>query len=594
MALTDDSDLYAAIHDGGINRVARHIMQQRPSLFNYGTAQVESNLDLLCKPIDAVPEVTQFITVQDPLPLLGTDGAIGLNYCFQLTSAQIDFHPGDIFTLPPELNPPLDVQRFAFHVQVCAGLGCWPKDLLDRFQLKSVGMLAAGNPSHVSLTAPSALNLENVQKPSRDHQIVLPSRELECFCLDLFATGQGEVIGSAGNQKLRVKIDGLEIVDLKPEGLENSLECYMHLLLNLVVLPQASDAISELLFNVINLGDLGTLTLSASTAVPNNPAVEDDQLKIFLNLDAISINPIVFPAPETPGEPGEPSEESPTTREIRTRSRTGPSDLTAAISEDAFRRVFSEFRDAITIAKSGSEDLGPFSASYSFALHLENGTVDFRDDNTIRISELDIKWDELWLGLGIDIPEICVGGFCLIPTPLGCALRVPEKCFFSDNPDINIGLDLTPIFNHEITMTASPVVYYATGTPNRWQIFLDPKPPIDIDLIDIADTVGDILEDALNAAVDVLLGPIPDWAKDLILAILGPVIDVIRDILDLTDDVGEWLSDLLNINLGLLNIIAGLLLDFFANKTPLFELEDPVPVLPASGALIPVGIPVEF
>jgi hypothetical protein len=35
---TDNCDLYGAIHEDGINRVVRHIMRQRPSLFNYGTA----------------------------------------------------------------------------------------------------------------------------------------------------------------------------------------------------------------------------------------------------------------------------------------------------------------------------------------------------------------------------------------------------------------------------------------------------------------------------------------------------------------------------------------------------------------------------
>jgi hypothetical protein len=38
MAFTDNSDLYGAINEEGINLIAQHIMRQRPSLFNYGTA----------------------------------------------------------------------------------------------------------------------------------------------------------------------------------------------------------------------------------------------------------------------------------------------------------------------------------------------------------------------------------------------------------------------------------------------------------------------------------------------------------------------------------------------------------------------------
>ena len=35
MAFTDNCDLYAAVHEDGINLIARHILRQRPSLFNY-------------------------------------------------------------------------------------------------------------------------------------------------------------------------------------------------------------------------------------------------------------------------------------------------------------------------------------------------------------------------------------------------------------------------------------------------------------------------------------------------------------------------------------------------------------------------------
>ena len=54
-----------------------------------------------------------------------------------------------------------------------------------------------------------------------------------------------------------------------------------------------------------------------------------------------------------------------------------------------------------------------------------------------------MKWDTLSVGVGFDIPEICVGGWCIIPTPFGCALRLPKICVFSDDPDIDITLDLS-------------------------------------------------------------------------------------------------------------------------------------------------------
>ncbi|HEX7482132.1 MAG TPA: hypothetical protein VF350_01525 [Candidatus Bathyarchaeia archaeon] len=70
MALTSNSDLYAAIRDEGINRVDKHIMRQRPSLFNYGTILVKSNPSLLCSCIDAAPGVTELITLLPRVPTM--------------------------------------------------------------------------------------------------------------------------------------------------------------------------------------------------------------------------------------------------------------------------------------------------------------------------------------------------------------------------------------------------------------------------------------------------------------------------------------------------------------------------------------------
>ena len=69
MPFTSNCDFYVAIQDAGINRVVRHVMRQRPSLFNYGTALLAQNTHLLCAAIDVAPEVTlagnPLITVVD-------------------------------------------------------------------------------------------------------------------------------------------------------------------------------------------------------------------------------------------------------------------------------------------------------------------------------------------------------------------------------------------------------------------------------------------------------------------------------------------------------------------------------------------------
>lgn len=292
--------------------------------------------------------------------------------------------------------------------------------------------------------------------------------------------------------------------------------------------------------------------------------------------------------------------------------------LTIAASENTFRALFAALRDNFKLVHSDSADFGPFTAGYAVEAHLEGGTVDLRNDGTVQVKELDIKWDQLDLSLGIDIPEICVGGFCIIPKPFGgCLVRFPRICVFSADPDIEITLPLGGLITSEISVTGSLVTKYAInpGRPagmndwdaqdanpslaNHWQLFLDPQ-FVDVDIFDVADIVGDLLENAVNGVIDNLLGFLPGWVRSLIKAILGPVIDLIRAILDIADDVQEWISDLLNVSFGLLDFILQVVADYFASKTPIHQIEDPYPILGATanpnlGAptqLVPVKIPI--
>ena len=77
MAFTSNSDVFVSVNEAGINQIVRHVMLQRPSLFNYGTDAVIRNPELWCAPIEAAPAVHQrgnpLITREPPLPLMGTD-----------------------------------------------------------------------------------------------------------------------------------------------------------------------------------------------------------------------------------------------------------------------------------------------------------------------------------------------------------------------------------------------------------------------------------------------------------------------------------------------------------------------------------------
>jgi hypothetical protein len=55
VALTDNCDLFGSVHEDGVNLVARNVMRQRPSLFNYGTAQVAANRKFWCRQVKVHP-----------------------------------------------------------------------------------------------------------------------------------------------------------------------------------------------------------------------------------------------------------------------------------------------------------------------------------------------------------------------------------------------------------------------------------------------------------------------------------------------------------------------------------------------------------
>jgi hypothetical protein len=271
MAFTDNCDLYAAVHEDGVNRVIQHIMLQRPSMFNYATADVIANRELWCEQVKHTADVTKYgnpiFTELPPLPVIGADSPpVGLSYCIQLLKFELDFHPGNVIGLPPELGT-LQEQHFALHFAVCGALGCPDDRLLDRVPVYPPG--------------------QNKDRQEPYPPVQVPGK-LECFCLDVFVVGHFERASILGKESLLGKVDGVEIVDIKPEGLENSIECYIRTAVTLTLrqklaIPLATFFISFPLFG------MGTVTLSPTPnpPMPNNPAIEEDQLKAFISMTVI-------------------------------------------------------------------------------------------------------------------------------------------------------------------------------------------------------------------------------------------------------------------------------------------------------------------
>lgn len=273
MAFTDNCDLYAAVHEDGMNRVIQHMMRQRPSWFNYGSADVAGNRELWCHRIDVTKDVIKFanpfFTVMPPFPVIGSGNPLVLTgFCAQLTKALIDLHPGKTISLPGELSPPLKPQRFSLQFTVCGGLVC-PSD-------RELEQIPIGSASIPGLSSFAAVGHERQYPP-----IVVRGRPL-CFCLDVFVVGRFELTPGGF---LMGRVEGLEIVDVKPDALEANLECYLRTAVNVVLRQKLAIALEALALSFPLLG-MGTINLSPTPNPPvaNNPAIEDDQLKVFITM----------------------------------------------------------------------------------------------------------------------------------------------------------------------------------------------------------------------------------------------------------------------------------------------------------------------
>jgi hypothetical protein len=309
MAFTNHSGLFAAVHENGINATIGQLMLQRPAMFNYATILFTQALrPQLCLPINTPPGGGPLFTVEPQLPVLGAPRPLGLDWCLQLSNVSVDLFPGNTLTLPPELDP-IASQQFALHLRACFGLACPDDEVVENLAAEMEAAVAASmlppppaGPTTGPATGPAGGGGVQPAPTARSGQArevqAVPSVTVLCSCLDLFGVGhfeQGAVAGAPG-QWLKTRLDSLEIVDVAttpPTNLEDMLECYLRVVLRLGVLPRLIVPMENLVLDITRmLQDNDTaigqhvtvVPAPVSPAVPNNPAVEDDELKVFFNL----------------------------------------------------------------------------------------------------------------------------------------------------------------------------------------------------------------------------------------------------------------------------------------------------------------------
>lgn len=282
------------------------------------------------------------------------------------------------------------------------------------------------------------------------------------------------------------------------------------------------------------------------------------------------------------------------------------SHMTIAASGKAFQQLFNAVEKNFSLSKSDTKNFGPFSARYAVSVHLAGGNLQLNNDNTIELQDVEIVFGTLDFKLCLDLPGFCIPSFCIVPDPWnGCLVGFPGFCI---GGPICVELDLSGLTSKIIDLKASLLAKYfvdparlpnwtdldaeLNGHSNQWQIFIDPE-WVNVALIDVPATVENILINAINNAIHNLFPSwLPGWAIDIIMAFLGPIVDLITSLLGITTSIAEWLSDLLSNVFGLVGILETAIADYFASQYPIYQFEDPFPILPATGGLIPVKIPI--
>lgn len=276
------ADLHVSVTEDGINGAIALLMRHAPFLFNYAYPTLKPILvrhELLDQPL-VVGYEEEWLACHD-VPFPPVAGAprfrrlppmvlpgmpIELPWCIQVTRLALDLHPGGRIDLPPQLQPPLPEQAFALELELGFGFACIP--------------------THVAVALAREQTTRAARMLHRHRPQILPVKKLLCSKLRVLAVGHLEVETHSladGSQRddVRLAVDGLEIVDIRPAGLENALECYLRAMLAGWVLPHLVLALQPIVVKALGVQAVqATLT----PGFPDNPAIGQDALRAWLDV----------------------------------------------------------------------------------------------------------------------------------------------------------------------------------------------------------------------------------------------------------------------------------------------------------------------
>lgn len=180
MSLTEAENVFAGIHEDGLNDVLTAIFSTRPHYLHYGSP-----------PFVAASSVTQ--TLMSTIPFPGIPG--GIPWALDFEAPKIDLHPETSGGMPPPLS--LGTGRFSLSTKVAISLLCG-----DRRKDQT-----SDRPNWSGTTLQAALGVWAVGRVQ----------------VTSFGGGAGEI---------RFVVEAVELVDVTPDRLETLLECLIRMLLD--------------------------------------------------------------------------------------------------------------------------------------------------------------------------------------------------------------------------------------------------------------------------------------------------------------------------------------------------------------------------
>lgn len=233
------------------------------------------------------------------------------------------------------------------------------------------------------------------------------------------------------------------------------------------------------------------------------------------------------------------------------------SDITAAADETAATTLMHNGMTTLgTVSRSGSSNLGPFTASYSASGSLANGTVDLIVPNVVRLNNVELHYAlnfTFSLDLNRILPHICLPRVC-IPFTNICTPRV---CITWPTISVSVG------HSGVVRATANFGLNVHQGGGN-WLV--------DVTVVSVSnlqlDAEGSAIIAAIGVALALVLAPIPFIGPFLALAT-----SLILGALALATVTG-WLGPILT------PFIAGRTINIYSQPRTF-------PLLPAGGPIDP-------